>query len=135
MPSHRLARAQWLATAAAAAALAVTGVYLLIIWREGEGELASARVVFVAGCLAAAAVALVLGSRLSPRAQAGLFAAATALLGAWALLGAFSIGLLLVPAAVLAGLAVKDVAGAGRSEAAAGALAAIALVIVGLALT
>ena len=38
-------------------ALIIDALYLVIIWNEGEGELTSGRVLFVAGCLAAAALA------------------------------------------------------------------------------
>jgi hypothetical protein len=114
--------------------LPVVVVYLVIIASEGEDELMSARVLFVAACLASAALALLLGTVSTVRARAGLFGGATGLLGAWALLGAFSIGVLILPAAVLAGLATKHV-GTGRSEVALGVVAALTVVLAGLVLT
>jgi hypothetical protein len=135
MVLHRFARTEWLATAAAALALLVDVLYLLIIHSQGDEDFRTARVGFVAGCIAAAALVLVLGSITTPKVQAGLFAAATALLAAWALVGIFSIGLLLVPAAVMAGLAAGGVATRRRSETAIGAFGALVLVVAGLALT
>ena len=134
MPA-RLERGWWQPLTAAAAALVVDALYLAIIWHEGEGELTSGRVLFVSGCLAAAAVALAFGLFAAPKVRAGLFAGAAGLLGAWVILGAFSIGLLLVPAAVLAAFAAGDaLTGAGR-EGVLGAASALALVAAGLLVT
>lgn len=135
MPLRRAWRDRWQAVAAAGLAVVVAALYLVVIWRQDDEDITSGRVLFVAGCLGAAALALVLGTQSGPRARAGLFAAATALLVAWTLLGALSIGLLIAPAAALAGLATAGVVAGGRPEAAAGALAALVLVVAGLALT
>jgi len=125
----------WHALTAAAIALAVDALYLVIIQNEGEGELTSGRVVFVAGCVAAAALALVWGAARGGRARGILFTAAAAMLVVWTLLGAFSIGVLLAPAAVFAVLAAAGVGSASRRDAALAAFGAVALVAAGLALT
>lgn len=125
----------WYALAAAAIALAVDALYLVIIANEGEGELTSGRVLFVAGCVAGAAVALTWGLALGPRARALLFAAAAAILVVWTLLGAFSIGILLAPAAVFAVLAAAGVGSGSRRDSVLAVLGAVVLVAAGLALT
>jgi hypothetical protein len=125
----------WQAIIAAAIALGVDVLYLVIIWQEGEGELTSGRVLFVAGCVAGAAAALVWALALEGRTRATLLTAAAAMLVAWTLLGALSIGLLLAPAAVFAVLAASAVGSVPRREAALAAAGAVALVAAGLALT
>ena len=125
----------WYALAAAAIAVAVDALYLVIIANEGEGELTSGRVLFVAGCVAGAAVALTWGLVLGPRARALLFAAAAAMLVVWTLLGAFSIGILLAPAAVFAVLATATVGSGSRRDSVLAAVGALVLVAAGLALT
>jgi hypothetical protein len=125
----------WQAIAAAGIALAVDALYLVIIWNEGEDELTSSRVVFVAGCLAAAALALTWGVVLGSRARALLFTAATAMLAVWTILAAFSIGLLLIPAVLFAALATGKVSAGSRGEAALAALGPVVVVAVGLVLT
>ena len=134
--NSQLARAGWWqALTAAGIALAVDALYLAIIQSEGEGELTSGRVLFVAACVGGAALALVSALFLAPRARAILFTAAAAMLGVWAVLGSFSIGLLLVPAALLAAFAAGNaVSGAGR-EAWLAAVGAVVLVAAGLLLT
>jgi hypothetical protein len=125
----------WQALCAAGIALAVDALYLAIIQSEEEGELTSGRVLFVAACVGGAAVALISAQFLAPRWQAILLTAAAAMLGVWAVLGSFSIGLLLVPAAVLAGLAAgKAVADSKREVWLAGA-GAVLLAGAGLLLT
>jgi hypothetical protein len=121
--------------AAAAGALGVGALYLTIIWQEGEGELMSGRVLFVAGCLAAAALALTWGLAFGPRGRAVLYAAAAAMLVVWTVLGALSIGLLLAPAAVFAVLAAANVDSGSRREAVLAAVAAVVVVAAGLVLT
>jgi len=124
----------WFPLAGAFGALGVAALYLTIIWHEGEGELTSGRVLFVAACLVGAAAALVFGLTTGARTRAILFAGAAAILVIWTFL-TFSIGLLLAPAA---GFAVysADVARSGaRREPALAALAAVALVATGLFLT
>ena len=125
----------WQALAAAAVALSVDGLYVAIIQSEGEGELTSGRVLFVAGCVAGAAVALVSGLFLAPRARAVLFTASAAMLGVWAVLGSFSIGSLLVPAALLAALAAGQVVAAATREAWLAGVGAVLLAAAGLFLT
>ncbi|HZD87522.1 MAG TPA: hypothetical protein VE088_05910 [Gaiellaceae bacterium] len=91
------------AYAAAVLALAVTGVYLALIATQGDRP--GSRVPFVAASIAAAGMAAGAAGRRMGRAGglAGGWAAAT--LWIWAGLGAASIGILVVPAAVLATLA------------------------------
>jgi len=125
----------WQALCAAGIALAVDALYLAIIQSEGEGELTSSRVLFVAACVGGAAVALIAALFLTPRAKAIVLTAAAAMLGVWAVLGSFSIGLLLVPAAILAGFAAGHVVAEARREASLAGLGALLLVIVGLVLT
>ena len=57
------------------------------------------------------------------------------MLGVWAVLGSFSIGLLLVPAAVLAAVAAGQVAVEPRREAWLAAVGAVVLAAAGLLLT
>ena len=125
----------WQALCAAGIALAVDALYLAIIQSEGEGELTSSRVLFVAACVGGAAVALIAALFLTPRAKAIVLTAAAAMLAVWAVLGSFSIGLLLVPAAILAGFAAGHVVAEARREASLAGLGALLLVIVGLVLT
>ena len=135
MSDRRAQAGWWYALCAAAIALAVDALYLVIIWQEGEGELSSGRVLFVAACVAGAAAALVWGVTLGGRARAILFAAAAAMLVVWTFLGAFSIGILLAPGAVFAVLAATRVGPALRRDSVLAALGAVALVVAGLALT
>jgi hypothetical protein len=125
----------WQALVAAAIALAVDALYLIILWGEGEGELTSARVLFVATCVAGAAGFLVWGVTRRGRARAILFASAAAMLVAWSLIGALSIGILLAPGAVLAVFAAGLVGGGWRRDTALAALGAVGLVAAGLLLT
>jgi hypothetical protein len=124
----------WQALIAAAIALVVDALYLVIIWQEGEGELTSGRVLFVAACLAGAALALTWGLVLGRRARGILFAGAAAMLVIWTFL-TMSIGLLLAPAAVFAVLAASGVGSHSRRDSALAALGAVVLVAAGLALT
>jgi hypothetical protein len=133
---HRLAPpGWWQALSAAGIALTVDALYLAIIQSEGEGELTSGRVLFVAACVGGAALALISAQFLAPRGRAVLLTAAAAMLGAWAVLGSFSIGLLLVPAAVLAGFAAGHVVSDARREAWLAGVGAVLLVAAGLLLT
>ena len=133
---HRLAPpGWWQALGAAGIALTVDALYLAIIQSEGEGELTSGRVLFVAACVGGAALALISGQFLAPRGRAVFLTAAAAMLGVWAVLGSFSIGLLLVPAAVLAGFAAGHVVADARREAWLAAVGAVLLVAAGLLLT
>ena len=133
---HRLAPpGWWQALSAAGIALTVDALYLAIIQSEGEGELTSGRVLFVAACVGGAALALISAQFLAPRGRAVLLTAAAAMLGVWAVLGSFSIGLLLVPAAALAGFAAGHVVADARREAWLAAVGAVLLAAAGLLLT
>ena len=135
MDSRLASPGWWQAICAAGIALAVDALYLAIIQGEGEGELTSGRVLFVAACIAGAALALVSAVFLAPRERAILFTGAAAMLGVWALLGSFSIGLLLVPAALLAAFAAAHVVAEARREAWLAGVGAVVLVAAGLLLT
>ena len=135
MDSRLVRPGWWQALAAAGIALAVDGLYLAIIQSEGEGELTSGRVLFVAACVGGAALALISALFLAPQARAIVLTAAAAMLGVWAVLGSFSIGLLLVPAAVLAAFAAGRVAVEPRREAWLAAVGVAAFVAAGLFLT
>ena len=124
----------WQALSAAGIALAVDALYIAIIRSEGEGELTSRRVLFVAACLGGAGLALISAQFVGPKARAILLSGAAAMLGAWTVL-TFSIGLLLVPAAILAGYAAGQVIAEARREAFLAAAGAVVLVAVGLLLT
>jgi hypothetical protein len=124
----------WQALSAAGIALAVDALYIAIIQSEGEGELTSGRVLFVAACLGGAGLALVSAQFVGPKARAILLTGAAAMLGAWTVL-TFSIGLLLVPAAILAAYAAGQVVAEARREAFLAAAGAVVLVAVGLLLT
>jgi hypothetical protein len=65
----------WTAVAGAIAAAAVDAIYLALIASEGEGQLASDRVLLVAGSIGAAAAALVIGARPVPGRKVLLLAA------------------------------------------------------------
>jgi hypothetical protein len=125
----------WQALLAAGIALAVDALYVAIIRSEGEGELTSGRVLFVAACVGGAALALVSAQFLSARWRAIFLTSGAAMLGVWAILGSFSIGLLLVPAAVLAGLAAGHAVADSRREAWLAGAGAVLLVAAGLLLT
>jgi hypothetical protein len=124
----------WQALSAAGIALAVDALYVAIIRSEGERELTSGRVLFVAACLGGAGLALVSAQFVGPRARAILLTGAAAMLGTWTVL-TFSIGLLLVPAAVLAAYAAGQAVADARREAFLAAAGAVVLVAVGLLLT
>lgn len=125
----------WQALSAAGIALAVDALYIAIIQSEGEGELSSSRVLFVAACVAGAAIALISAQFLAPRPRAIVLTGAAAMLAVWAVLGSFSIGLLLVPAAIFAGLAAGHAIADARREAWLAAVGAVLLVAAGLLLT
>lgn len=135
MDSRLVRPGWWQALVAAAIALGVDALYIAIIQSEGEGELRSGRVLFVAACVGAAALALVSAQFLAPRWRAILLTASAAMLGVWAVLGSFSIGLLLVPAAVFAGLAAGHAAADSKREAYLAGAAAVLLAGAGLLLT
>lgn len=130
-----LARVSWQPLTAAANALAVEALYAAILSSEGEGELTQGRTMLVSACLIGAAVGLCGGLVAGPKARAALYSAAAAFLAAWAVLGSFSIGLLLVPAAVLAWISASEALRVAGREGAFGAAGAIAVVAVGLLVT
>jgi hypothetical protein len=83
--------------------LAVTGLYLALIAQQGNGG--GSRVAFVAASIAAAGVAAAAAEG-SAALAGGLAAAwATATLWIWVVLGALSIGILIVPAGIFATIA------------------------------
>lgn len=90
-------------SAAAVCAFAVDGLYLAFIAHQGDGI--DGRVVFVAGSLAVGGLAAAAAEGMAN--PAGVLAAAwaAATLWIWAVLGGFSIGLLVVPAAIFATVA------------------------------
>jgi hypothetical protein len=127
--------ARFLPSAAVAAlgALLADGAYLLLIASEEQGQLGSARVLFVAGSIGGAALVLAWAAWARPSLLgAGLLGAAAGTLFVWMMLGAMSIGILLVPATVLA------VVAASRSPltlAWVGAGGAVVLAVLGLGVT
>jgi hypothetical protein len=83
-------------------AFAVDGLYLVLISQQGNG---GSRVGFVAASIGAAGFAAAAAEG-SPALAGGLAAAwATATLWIWVLLGALSIGILVVPAGIFATIA------------------------------
>jgi hypothetical protein len=101
-------RILWSAVAAAAVAVAVDALYVAIIASEGEGELGTPIVVLVAGLLGAAAVTLAVASR-PVRLRGPLLVAAALVLAILTVLGIASIGVLVLPGAVLAWVAAARV--------------------------
>jgi hypothetical protein len=101
-------RILWSAVAAAAVAAAVDALYVAIIASEGEGELGTPIVVLVAGLLGAAAVTLAVASR-PVRLRRPLLVGAALVLAILTVLGIASIGVLVLPAAVLAWVAAARV--------------------------
>ena len=91
------------AYAAAVCAFAVDALYVALIAQQGNGI--GSRIVFVAGGLALAGVAAATAGEMC--ALPGGFAAAwaAAILWIWVLLGAASVGILIVPAAIFATIA------------------------------
>jgi hypothetical protein len=98
-------RVIWSALLAAVLAAAVDGIYLAIIASEGEGQLTSLAVLVIAAALGAAALALGVAARPAPF-RFPLLVGSAAVLAVLTVLGAASIGVLLLPAAVLAWIAV-----------------------------
>lgn len=91
--------------AAAFCAFAVDAVYLVVIAQQGNGG--GSRVAFVAASIATAGVAAA-AAETCTGAAAGLSAAwAAATLWIWVLLGVFSIGIVIVPAAMFATVALR----------------------------
>jgi hypothetical protein len=101
MPAFRISVVP--AYAAAVCAFAVDALYVALIAQQGNGI--ESRIVFLAGSLALAGVAALAAESMCafPGGVAAAWAAAT--LWAWVLLGAASIGILVVPAAIFATIA------------------------------
>jgi hypothetical protein len=84
-------------------------LYLWVLWQEGEGDLGDAGVRFVAASIAAAALVLLFSSTLPWRIiRAGGLTACGAELFGFAILASLTLGLFLMPAAVLAFVASRD---------------------------
>jgi hypothetical protein len=88
--------------AAAVFAFAVDALYVALIAQQGNG---GSRVGFVSGTLAAAGAVAAAAEGMPTFAGALSAAWAATTLWAWVLLGAFSIGILVVPAAIFATVA------------------------------
>ena len=88
---------------AAFCAFAVDGVYLALIHQQGNGG--GLRVAFVAASIATAGVAAAAAESCTGPAAGLASAWAAATLWIWVLLGAFSIGILVVPAGLFATVA------------------------------
>jgi hypothetical protein len=118
--------------AAALCAFAVDAVYLALIARQGEGG--GSRVAFVAASIATAGVAAAAAE--SSTALAGGIAAAwaAATLWIWVVLGALSIGILVVPAGIFATIALTR-RRAHPLVVAAGIALALLIAVAGLAWT
>jgi len=91
--------------ASALCAFAVVGIYLVLIAQQGDGG--GSRVAFVAASIATAGVAAAAAESSETAAGALAAAWAAATLWVWVLLAAFSIGLLIVPAAIFSTLALR----------------------------
>ncbi len=90
-------------------ALAFDAFYVWVVQREGEGDLQRTDVRWIAGSIAvAAAVLLVSVAIQSPSVRTGLLAASAVILAAWAVVASLSVGILLLPAAALAFMALFD---------------------------
>jgi hypothetical protein len=84
-------------------------LYLWVLWQEGEGDLGEAGVRFLAASIAAAAVVLLLSSALPwGIIRAGGLAACAAALFGFAIIASLSLGVFLLPAAVLAFVASRE---------------------------
>jgi hypothetical protein len=101
---HALRRIQR-GQAAALCAFVVVGLYLALIAQQGDGG--GTRVAFVAASIAAAGVAAAAAESSATLAGGVAAAWAAATLWIWVLLGALSIGILVVPAAIFATLALR----------------------------
>jgi hypothetical protein len=94
-----LPRGSVAALAAAFGAATVDGLYLMIIHGQGAGELERSRVIFVGACLTAAALLAALGGLLAlGPLRVALLGITGFMLVCWTILGALSIGVLLLPA-------------------------------------
>ena len=125
----------------AALTAAVDVFYVFLIRGQEDTTLTDSRVLFVAGCLAGAALFAAVGAVLPNGVlRVVLLAAAACMLLAWTYLGMFSIGiLLLIPAILTIRSAVQAAAAMGGElsygVAAAAGFAALAVVAIGVANT
>jgi hypothetical protein len=116
-------------------------LYLYVIQGEGDTAVTDARVLLVAGCLAGAAVFAAVGAVIRDGVlRVVLLAAGGSALLAWAFLGMFSIGILLVlPTILTIRAAVQAVEAMGGEfsygVAATAAFAALAVVAIGVSNT
>jgi hypothetical protein len=123
---------------AAALTLAVDVLYLYVINGQEDSSVTDARVLFVAGCLAGAAVFTAVGAVIPDGVlRVVLLAAAACTLLAWTVLGALSIGMLLLIPTILAIRAAVRATEAMTGEfsygiAAAAGFAALAFVAIGV---
>jgi len=126
---------------AAALTAVVDVLYLLLISGQEDSAATDGRVLFVAGCLAGAAVFAAIGAMIPDGAlRVVLLAAAGCTLVAWTFLGMFSIGILLLIPTILVVRAAVQAADAMTGEfsygvAAAAGFAALAFVAIGVANT
>lgn len=97
-------RILWSAAVAALIAVAGDAVYVAIIMSEGEGELREAVVLGIACLLAVTALALAVAAW-PVRFRVPLLVASAVVLAVMTVLGAASIGVFFLPAAILAGIA------------------------------
>jgi hypothetical protein len=129
------------ALVAAALTAAVDVFYLLLISGQEDTGVGDSRVLFVAGCLAAAAICTAIGALIPDGLlRVVLLAASGCALLAWTFLGIFSIGLLLLLPTILTLRSAAQAAAAVADEssygvAAAAGFAALAFVAIGLAST
>ena len=126
---------------AAVLTVAVDALYLYVIQGQEDTAVTDARVLFVAGCLAGAAVFAAVGAVIPDGIlRVVLLAAAGCAILAWAFLGALSIGILLVlPTILTVRAAVRAVQAMGGEFsygiAATAGFAALAVVAIGVANT
>jgi hypothetical protein len=102
-------RILWSAVIAALIAAAGDAVYVAIIISEGEGELREALVLGITGLLAVTALALAVAAW-PVRFRVSLLVASATALAVLTVLGAASIGVFFLPAAILAGIAAAQAA-------------------------
>lgn len=136
MRASRIVRVLRPAPAAGAIALAVDVLYLALL--AAQGDPTGSREAFVSATLAGCAALAFSALLLPPALGAGALALAGVTLAAWGFLAIFSIGLLLVPAAALAFVALGDELPAARGAGIAAVAAtgvALLVVVVGLAWT
>ena len=132
-----------LAALVAAALTAGVDVFyvLLISAEEDTGRVGDSRVLFVAGCLAVAAICTAIGALIPDGPlRVVLLAASGCTLLAWTFLGIFSIGILLVLPTILTIRSAAQAAGAMAGEfsygvAATAGFAGLAIVAIGVANT